>query len=58
MSPSGVQCHVMDLVEHNITFRVTSPDGKSFFGWYPLLYKTRQKAMSCRPHPFKKPLAG
>ena len=35
MMPSGVQWNVVDLVENNITFRVTSPDGKSFFGWYP-----------------------
>jgi hypothetical protein len=38
MIPSGVQWNVVDLVEHNIRFRVTSPDGKSFFGWYPRFY--------------------
>jgi len=25
-------------VENNIRFRVTSPDGMSFFGWYPRFY--------------------
>ena len=38
MVPSGVQWNVVDLVENNIRFRVTSPDGKSFFGWYPRFY--------------------
>jgi hypothetical protein len=38
MIPSGVQWNVVDLVEHNIQFRATSPDGKSFFGWYPRFY--------------------
>lgn len=38
MIPSGAQWNVVDLVEHNIKFRVTSPDGKSFFGWYPRFY--------------------
>jgi hypothetical protein len=38
MVPSGVQWNVVDLVESNISFRVTSPDGKSFFGWYPRFY--------------------
>lgn len=38
MMPSGVQWNVVDLVENNIRFRVTSPDGKSFFGWYPRFY--------------------
>ncbi len=38
MIPSGVQWNVVDLVENNIQFRVTSPDGKSFFGWYPRFY--------------------
>ncbi len=38
MVPSGVQWNVVDLVENNIAFRVTSPDGKSFFGWYPRFY--------------------
>jgi len=38
MVPSGVQWNVVDLVENNISFRVTSPDGKSFFGWYPRFY--------------------
>lgn len=38
MIPSGVQWNVVDLVENNIRFRVTSPDGKSFFGWYPRFY--------------------
>ncbi|MFZ5571464.1 MAG: hypothetical protein ACOZF0_13770 [Thermodesulfobacteriota bacterium] len=38
MLPSGVEWNVVDLVEHNIRFRVTSPDGQSFFGWYPRFY--------------------
>jgi hypothetical protein len=38
MVPSGVQWNVVDLVENNIKFRVTSQDGKSFFGWYPRFY--------------------
>jgi len=38
MIPSGVQWNVVDLVESNIRFRVTSPDGKSYFGWYPRFY--------------------
>jgi len=38
MIPSGVPWNVVDLVENNIRFRVTSPDGKSFFGWYPRFY--------------------
>ena len=38
MIPSGMQWNVVDLVENNIRFRVTSPDGKSYFGWYPRFY--------------------
>ncbi len=38
MAPSGVGWNVVDLVENNIRFRVTSPDGQSFFGWYPRFY--------------------
>jgi len=38
MIPSGVPWNVVDLVESNIRFRVTSPDGKSFYGWYPRFY--------------------
>jgi hypothetical protein len=38
MIPSGVPWNVVDLVESNIRFRVTSPDGRSFFGWYPRFY--------------------
>lgn len=38
MIPSGVAWNVVDLVENNIRFRVTSPDGNSFFGWYPRFY--------------------
>ena len=38
MIPSGVQWNVVDLVENNIRFRVSSPDGGSFFGWYPRFY--------------------
>ncbi len=38
MIPSGVGWNVVDLVENNIKFRVASPDGKSFFGWYPRFY--------------------
>jgi hypothetical protein len=38
MIPSGIQWNVVDLVENNIRFRVSSPDGKSFFGWYPRFY--------------------
>jgi hypothetical protein len=38
MIPSGVQWNVVDLVENNIRFRASSPDGKSFFGWYPRFY--------------------
>lgn len=38
MVPSGVGWNIVDLVETNIGFRVTSPDGASFFGWYPRFY--------------------
>jgi len=38
MLPSGVEWNLVDLVETNIRFRVSSPDGKSFFGWYPRFY--------------------
>lgn len=38
MVASGTGWNVVDLVENNIKFRVTSPDGKSFFGWYPKFY--------------------
>jgi len=38
MVGSGVPGNVVDLVESNIRFRVTSPDGQSFFGWYPRFY--------------------
>jgi hypothetical protein len=38
MIPSGVDWNVVDLVENNIRFRVSSPDGMSFFGWYPRFY--------------------
>ena len=38
MIASGVAWNVVDLVENNIRFRVSSPDGKSFFGWYPKFY--------------------
>ncbi len=38
MVPSGVAWNVVDLVENNIKFRASSPDGKSFFGWYPRFY--------------------
>jgi len=38
MVPSGVGWNLVDLVENNIMFRVTSPDKKSFFGWYPRFY--------------------
>jgi len=38
MVPSGVSWNVVDLIESNIKFRVTSPDGMSFFGWYPRFY--------------------
>ncbi len=38
MISSGIQWNVVDLVENNIRFRVSSPDGKSFFGWYPRFY--------------------
>ena len=38
MIPSGVEWNIVDLIETNIKFRVTSPDGKSFFGWYPRFY--------------------
>jgi hypothetical protein len=38
MIPSGIDWNVVDLVENNIQFRATSPDGKSFFGWYPRFY--------------------
>lgn len=38
MLPSGVDWNVVDLVETNIKFRATSPDGNSFFGWYPRFY--------------------
>ena len=45
MVPSGVQWNVVDLVENNIRFRVTSPDGKSFFGWYPRFYFQEPQAI-------------
>ncbi len=38
MVPSGVGWNIVDMVETNIGFRVTSPDGASFFGWYPRFY--------------------
>ena len=38
MIPSGVEWNIVDLVESNIRFRVSSPDGGSFFGWYPRFY--------------------
>ncbi len=38
MIPSGVPWNKVDLIESNIRFRATSPDGKSFFGWYPKFY--------------------
>lgn len=38
MLPSGVSWNVVDLVENNIRFRVSHPDGKSFYGWYPRFY--------------------
>ncbi|MFH1153169.1 MAG: hypothetical protein V1793_05080 [Pseudomonadota bacterium] len=38
MIPSGVGWNVVDLVENNIQFRVSSPDRRSFFGWYPRFY--------------------
>lgn len=38
MIPSGVEWNLVDLVETNISFRVTSPDGQSFFGCYPRFY--------------------
>lgn len=47
MIPSGVQWNVVDLVENNIQFRATSPDGKSFFGWYPRFY-FQDPALSAR----------
>jgi len=38
MIPSGVEWNVVDLVENNIRFRATSPDEKSFLGFYPRFY--------------------
>lgn len=38
MLSSGFDWNVVDLIEANIKFRATSPDGKSFFGWYPRFY--------------------
>jgi hypothetical protein len=38
MLPSGVEWNLVDRVETNIRFRATSPDGQSFFGWYPRFY--------------------
>lgn len=38
MRPSGVAWNKLDLVESNIGFRATSPDGQSRFGWYPRFY--------------------
>lgn len=38
MLPSGVEWNLVDRVETNIRFRATSPDGLSFFGWYPRFY--------------------
>jgi len=38
MRPSGVAWNKLDLVESNIGFRATSPDGQSRFGWFPRFY--------------------
>ena len=38
MVPSGAGWNVVDLIESNIRFRATSPDGRSFFGFYPRFY--------------------
>lgn len=38
MRSSGVAWNKLDLVESNIGFRATSPDGQSRFGWYPRFY--------------------
>jgi hypothetical protein len=38
MRPSGASWNKLDLVESNIGFRATSPDGQSRFGWYPRFY--------------------
>ncbi len=42
--PSGVQWNVVDLVENNIRFRGTRPDGTSLFGSYPPAGPGRQPA--------------
>lgn len=46
MISSGVAWNVVDLVENNIRFRVTSPDGQSFFGWYPRFYFQEPQVIS------------
>ncbi len=38
MRPSGADWNKLDLVESNISFRATSPDGGSRFGWFPRFY--------------------
>jgi hypothetical protein len=38
MRPSGLSWNRLDLVESNIGFRASSPDGRSRFGWFPRFY--------------------
>ncbi len=58
MVPSGVQWNVVDLVENNIRFRVTSPDGESFFGWYPRFYFQDPQVIRQSSGGFLQPQAG
>jgi hypothetical protein len=57
MLPSGAEWNLVDLVETNIRFRATSPDGQSFFGWYPRFYfqdpaaLTRSSGGALQPQP-------
>jgi len=46
MVPSGAQWNVVDLVENNIRFRVTSPDGQSFV--QPCLHRRSRKLFLAR----------
>jgi hypothetical protein len=58
MIPSGMQWNVVDLVENNIRFRVSSSDGKSFFGWYPRFYFQDPRVISQNSGGILQPQAG
>ena len=58
MVPSGVDWNVVDLVENNIRFRVTSPDGMSFFGWYPRFYFQDPQTIAASSGGMLQPQAG